>query len=199
MAMIKINLSSSKQQVDISNIAGFDLTKLKFKAVALMFALLYVPDLLIVPLWTASEEEKSAELNGKMKTVSSLKRKVNQAKNYESQIKELKAQEKALEKKLLAVKEAISFKKNPSELLLYVAKNTPPDMWIKDLTIENDVLTIKGEALDYKSIGTFVQSLRSSVFIRDANLGQQTQYVREPDKTRIEVFDIRFGIARFDQ
>ncbi len=199
MAMIKINLSSSKQQVDISNIGGFDFTKLKFKAVALMLALLYVPDLLIVPMWTASEEEKSAELNGKMKTVSSLKRKVNEAKNYESQIKELKSQEKALEKKLLAVKEAISFKKNPSGLLLYVAKNTPPDMWIKDLTIENDVLTIKGEALDYKSIGTFVQSLRSSVFIRDANVGQQTQYVREPDKTRIEVFDIRFGIARFDQ
>jgi Tfp pilus assembly protein PilN len=199
VAMIKINLSSSKQQVDISNIGGFDFTKLKFKAVALMLALLYVPDLLIVPMWTASEEEKSAELNGKMKTVSSLKRKVNEAKNYESQIKELKSQEKALEKKLLAVKEAISFKKNPSGLLLYVAKNTPPDMWIKDLTIENDVLTIKGEALDYKSIGTFVQSLRSSVFIRDANVGQQTQYVREPDKTRIEVFDIRFGIARFDQ
>lgn len=197
--MIKINLSSQKKQVDISNIGGFDFTKLKIKAVLLVIALLYVPDFVIVPIWTAAEEEKAAELSQKQMTVAGLKRKVNEAKNYENQIKELKLQEEALEKKLLAVKEAISFKKNPSALLLYIAKNTPPDMWIKDLSIENDVLTIKGEALDYTSIGNFVQSLRSSVFIRDASVGQQSQYVREPDKTRIEVFDVRFGIARFDQ
>lgn len=197
--MIKINLSTAKKQLDVSNIGGFDLTKLKIKAVLLVIVLLYVPDFVIVPMWTQSEEDAAAELDAKMKTVGSLKRKVNEAKNYENQIKELKAQEEALEKKLVAVKEAISFKKNPSALLLYIAKNTPPDMWIKDLMIENDVLTIKGEALDYTSIGNFVQSLRSSVFIRDASVGQQSQYVRESDKTRIEVFDVRFGIARFDQ
>lgn len=197
--MIKINLSTAKKQVDISNIGGFDLTKLKIKAVLLVIALLYVPDFVIIPMWTQAEEEKAQELDAKMKTVAGLKRKVNEARNYENQIKELKAQEEALEKKLIAVKEAISFKKNPSALLLYIAKNTPADMWIKDLTIENDVLTIKGEALDYTSIGEFVQSLRSSVFIRDASVGQQSQYVRDSDKTRIEVFDVRFGIARFDQ
>lgn len=197
--MIKINLSTAKKQVDISNIGGFDFTRLKIKAVLLVIVLLYVPDFLIVPMWESQEAALQTDLDQKKTQVAGLKRKVNEAKNYESQIKDLKAQEEALEKKLLAVKEAISFKKNPSALLLYIAKNTPPDMWIKDLTIENDVLTIKGEALDYTSIGNFVQSLRSSVFIRDANVGQQSQYVREPDKTRIEVFDVRFNIARFDQ
>lgn len=197
--MIRINLSTAKKQADLSNIGGFDLTKLKIKAIALVLFLLYVPDLALVPVWDKAYEDISAELDTKKKTVSGLKRKVAEAKNYENQIKELKAQEEALEKKLVAVKEAISFKKNPSALLLYIAKNTPPDMWIKELTIENDTLSIKGEALDYTSIGNFVQSLRSSVFIRDANVGQQSQYVREPDKTRIEVFDVRFGIARFDQ
>lgn len=199
MAMIKINLSTAKKQADFSNVGGFDLTKLKIKAIALVIALLYIPDFLLVPMWDKSYEEISADLDTKQKTIAGLKRKVNEAKNYENQIKELKAQEEALEKKLVAVKEAISFKKNPSALLLYIAKNTPPDMWIKELSIENDILSIKGEALDYTSIGNFVQSLRSSVFIRDANVGQQSQYVRESDKTRIEVFDVRFGIARFDQ
>ncbi len=197
--MIKINLSTAKKQVDISNIGGFDFTRLKIKAVLLVIVLLYVPDFLIVPMWESQETELQTDLDQKKTQVASLKRKVNEAKNYENQIKDLKAQEEALEKKLLAVKEAISFKKNPSALLLYIAKNTPADMWIKDLIIENDVLSIKGEALDYTSIGNFVQSLRSSVFIRDANVGQQSQYVREPDKTRIEVFDVRFNIARFDQ
>ena len=31
--MIKINLSNTKKQVDISNIGGFDFTKMKIKAV----------------------------------------------------------------------------------------------------------------------------------------------------------------------
>ncbi len=199
MSMIKINLSNAKKQVDISNIGGFDFTRLKIKAVLLVIVLLYVPDFIISPMWLGQETDLQTDLDQKKTQVAALKRKVNEAKNYENQIKDLKAQEEALEKKLLAVKEAISFKKNPSALLLYIAKNTPPDMWIKDLTIENDVLTVKGEALDYTSIGNFVQSLRSSVFIRDANVGQQSQYVREPDKTRIEVFDVRFNIARFDQ
>lgn len=197
--MIKINLSTAKKQVDLTNLGGFDLSKLKIKALLLVIVLLYVPDFVIIPMWTQIEEDKAMELDNKMKIVGGLKRKISEGKNFENQIKELKAQEEALEKKLVAVKEAISFKKNPSALLLYIAKNTPSDMWIKDLSIENDVLSIKGEALDYTSIGDFVQSLRSSVFIRDASVGQQTQYVRESDKTRIEVFDVRFGIARFDQ
>lgn len=197
--MIKINLSNAKKQVDLSNFGGFDLTKVKFKALLLVIVLIYIPDFVIVPIWTQAEADKTEELETKTKTVAGLKRKVSEGRNFENQIKELKAQEEALEKKLVAVKEAISFKKNPSALLLYLAKNTPADMWIKELTIENDVLSIKGEALDYTSIGDFVQSLRSSVFIRDASVGQQSQYVRESDKTRIEVFDVRFGIARFDQ
>ncbi|MFL5783767.1 MAG: PilN domain-containing protein [Bacteriovoracaceae bacterium] len=197
--MIKINLSSSKKQLDISNVGGFDFTRLKIKAVLLVSVLIYLPDFVLLPMWTSSEEEKAQELSDKQKVAGGLRRQVAEGKNYENQIKELKAQEEALEKKLVAVKEAISFKKNPSALLLYIAKNTPPDMWIKDLVIENDSLLIKGEALDYTSIGNFVQSLRASVFIRDANVVSQSQYVREPDKTRIEVFDVRFGIARFDQ
>src|SRR5690606_8600414 len=134
--------------------------KLKIKAVALVIVLLYVPDFVIVPMWDQSYTTISNDLDLKRKEVAALKRKVNEAKNYENQIKELKAQEEALEKKLVAVKKAISFKKNPSALLLYIAKNTPPDMWIKELSIENDTLSIKGEALDYTSIGNFVQSLR---------------------------------------
>ncbi len=136
MAMIKINLSTSKKQVDISNIGGFDLTKLKIKALLLVIFLIYIPDFVLVPMWTNMEEEKLAELEKKKSEIGALKRRVSEAKNYENQIKELKAQEEALEKKLVAVKEAISFKKNPSALLLYIAKNTPPTCGLKNLRLK---------------------------------------------------------------
>jgi len=197
--MIKINLSNAKKQVDISNIGGFDFTKLKIKAVLLVIALIYIPDFVLVPMW---EEERAAmeqHVNDKQAKLSGLKRKVSQSQDLERQIKELKAQEENLEKKLAAVKQAISEKRNVHPILLYIAKNIPAELWIKQLEITDAEMIIKGEALDYVSIGNFVNSLKSSVFIKDANIASTSSSVRESDKRRIETFEVKFGIARFDQ
>lgn len=197
--MIKINLSNAKKQVDISNIGGFDFTKLKIKAVLLVIALIYIPDFVLVPMW---EEERTAmeqQIGDKQAKLSALKRKVSQSQDLERQIKELKAQEENLEKKLAAVKQAISEKRNVHPILLYIAKNIPSELWIKQLEINDTEMVIKGEALDYVSIGNFVNSLKSSVFIRDANIASTSSAVRESDKRRIETFEVKFGIARFDQ
>ena len=197
--MIKINLSNAKKQVDISNIGGFDFTKLKIKALLLVIAIIYVPDFVLVPMWEEERENITQELNTKQAKLSGLKRKVAQSQDMDKQIRELKAQEENLGKKLTAVKQAIFEKRNPSSILLYIAKNIPPELWIKELDINQDQMTIKGEALDYTSIGNFVNSLRSSVFIREANIAGTSSAVRESDKRRIESFEVKFSIARFDQ
>lgn len=197
--MIKINLSNAKKQVDISNIGGFDFTKLKIKAVLLVIVLIYIPDFVLVPVWEEERNAATNEIDSKKNQLSSLKRKVSQSQDLEKQINELKIQEENLGKKLTAVKQAISEKRNPSTLLLYIAKNIPDQLWIQELTIEQEQMTIRGEALDYTSIGNFVNSLRSSVFIKDANITETTSKVRETDKRRIESFQVKFSIARFDQ
>lgn len=197
--MIKINLRISNKQVDMSNLGGFDFTKLKIKPLLLVIALIYIPDFVFVPMWEAERTQAEEAVNAKQMKLNTLKRKVAQSLDLEKQIKELKAQEETLGKKLTAVKQAISEKRNPSNILLYIAKNIPPEIWIKELTIDQEEMLIKGEALDYTSIGNFVNSLRSSVFIRDANIAGTSSVVRESDKKRIETFEVRFGIARFDQ
>lgn len=197
--MIKINLSNAKKQVDISNIGGFDFTKLKIKAVLLVIVLIYIPDFVLVPMWEEERTLVGQAIDAKQAELSSLKRKVSQSQDLEKQIRELKAQEEGLEKKLAAVKQAISEKRNPAPILLYIAKNMPPELWIKELDMNQEELIIKGEALDYVSIGNFVSALKASVFIRDANITSTSSAVREADKRRIETFEVKFGIARFDQ
>jgi Tfp pilus assembly protein PilN len=197
--MIKINLSNAKKQVDISNIGGFDFTKLKIKAVLLVIVLIYIPDFVLVPMWEEERTLVGQAIDAKQAELSSLKRKVSQSQDLEKQIRELKAQEEGLEKKLAAVKQAISEKRNPAPILLYIAKNMPAELWIKELDMNQEELIIKGEALDYVSIGNFVTALKSSVFIRDANITSTNSAVRESDKRRIETFEVKFGIARFDQ
>lgn len=197
--MIKINLSTAKKQVDISNIGGFDFTKLKIKPLLLVIALIYAPDFVLAPMWEDERNTANEEANQKQQQLSSLKRKVAQSTDLEKQIRELKAQEENLSKKLTAVKQAISEKRNPSTILLYIAKNMPAELWIKDLTIKADEMVVKGEALDYTSIGNFVNSLRSSIFIKEANIASTSSALRESDKRRIETFEVKFTIARFDQ
>lgn len=197
--MIKINLSNAKKQVDISNIGGFDFTQMKIKAVLVVIILIYIPDFVLVPLWDEERDSASQAVQTKQIELSTLKKKVVESQDLEKQIRELKAQEENLGKKLTAVKQAISEKRNPAPILLYIAKNIPNELWIKELSIEQEKMTIKGEALDYTSIGNFVNSLRSSVFIREANIAGTNSTVRESDKRRIETFEVNFSIARFDQ
>lgn len=196
--MIKINLTATQKQMDMSNLGGFDFTKLKFKAVLLAMVVIYLPDFFLAPVFEQEFADKTAEFSQLQSQLSSLKRKIAQSATLEKQIRELKAQEENLAKKLTAVKQAISLKRNPSNLLLYIAKNMPADLWIKELTIENDTMLIKGEALNYTSVGNFVNNLRSSIFIKEANIKGTTSTVRESDKKRIESFEIQFGIGRFE-
>jgi Tfp pilus assembly protein PilN len=197
--MIKINLSNAKKQLDISNVGGFDFTKLKIKPLLLVIAIIYVPDFFFVPMWEEEIATVNQQMSKKQAKLSGLKREVSKTMDLDKKIRELKAQEENLVKKLTAVKQAISEKKNPSSILLYLAKNIPPELWITELDINLEQMTIKGEALDYTSIGNFVNSLRSSVFIREANIASTKSAVRESDKRRIESFEVKFSIARFDQ
>lgn len=196
--MIKINLSTSTKSLDLANIGGLDLTKIKFVQVFIAVIAYYAVDWVVPPLWTNEFDRRTAEFQARQGELSSLKRKVSQSAVLEKQIKELKAQEDNLGKKLTAVKQAISLKRNPSDLLVYIAKNIPADLWIQELGILPETMIIKGEALSYNSVGNFVNNLRSSVFIKDASIKSTTSKVRESDKRRVENFEIHFGIARFE-
>ena len=196
--MIKINLSAAQKQVDISNLGGFDFTKLKIKAVLLACVLIYLPDIFLVSVWDDEFNSKNQELTELQSKSISLKRKVSQSATLEKQIRELKAQEENLGKKLTAVKQAISQKRNPANLLLYVSKNMPDDLWIKELVIDGETMLIKGDALSYNSVGNFVNNLRSSIFIKDSSIKGTTSAVRASDKRRIESFEISFVLARLE-
>ena len=197
--MIKINLQTTSKSLDLTNLGGIDLTVVKIKALILVIILLYLPDMFLYPQFEQQIVEVNEKIAAKNSELRKVNNKLNKGKEVEKQIKDLKNQEEALSKKLVAVKQAISEKRNPSALLLYLAKNTPENVWLNDMELKGDVLSVKGEALDYTSIGNFVNNLRSSVFIKEANIIGTNSQMREADKRRIETFEVKFVIARFDQ
>ena len=197
--MIKINLTTAQKQLDIANVGGFDFTKVKIKAVILAIVILYAPDFILVPLWEQEIAETQQTVSSKQAALGSLKRKMSQSQDLEKQIQDLKEQEKILTEKLAVVKQILNEKKNPSNLLIYLAKNIPNEVWINELTFQNDDLKINGESLDYASIGKFLENVKSSVFIKEASVTKSESVVREADKRRVERFEINFKIARYNQ
>lgn len=197
--MIRINLAAKAGQLDLSNLGGLDLSTIKIKAVALAIVLLYVPDFTVIPMWDKEKQVIQDQLNQKNQILEDLRKKVDEAVTYEQQIKELQAQEENLSQKLVAVKEAISEKRNPAAILLYIAKNTPDDLWLTELQIKGNELSVKGEALSYPNVGDFVSNISSSVFISSSNIVKTASKTRETDKKRVEEFEIKFIISRFEQ
>jgi|GEM_PF-1165021 len=197
--MIKINLAVKQSQLNLSNIGGLDFTKIKIKALLIVFVLIYVPDFILYPMWEEEVQVKQQEFDTIRMDLSKIKNEVSKSSEFEKELNELNGQEKKLEEKLVAVKNAISEKRNPASILTYIAKNTPPELWLTDISIEKDTMTIKGDALDYSSLGNFVSSLKSSVFIKEANIVNSTSSKREEIGKTIETFEIRFTIGRFEQ
>lgn len=196
--MIKINLANTQKQMDMSNVGGFDFTKIKIKAVGIAIVILYAPDFFLLPMWEQERVDKQQEVTVINSELTSLKRKITQAAELEKQIQDLKEQERILTEKLTVVKQILSEKRNPSNLLIYLAKNIPKDVWITDLTFANDELKLNGESMDYSSIGKFLESVKSSVFIKEASVTKSESVVRD-DKMRVERFEINFKIARLNQ
>ncbi len=197
--MIKINLINTQKQLNMTNVGGFDFTKIKTKAVALALLILYAPDFTLIPMWEQEMADKQTEVTTVTAELTSLKRKMGQAQELEKQIRDLKEQERILTEKLTVVKEILNEKRNPASLLVYLAKNTPKEVWITELTFANDELRLIGESLDYANIGRFLESVKSSVFIKEANVTKSESIVREADKRRVERFEINFKIARLNQ
>ena len=197
--MIRINLSASKKGKALAGLSGLDFSAIKIKAVGIAIVLLYLPDFTLIPMLASEKDNLQQVITTKSTELSRLSRKIEEAKVYEQQIKELQAQEENLSQKLVAVKNAISEKKNPASLLLYIAKHTPDDLWITSISIKGAEMTIKGEALSYPAVGNFVSSISDSVFIAGSNIVRTSNKLREADKARIEEFEVKFIIGRFDQ
>ena len=74
--MIKINLSNAKKSLDISNVGGFDFTKIKIKAMLLVIFIIYIPDYLLLPMWEEERTETETQIGNTQRVLSKLKKEV---------------------------------------------------------------------------------------------------------------------------
>jgi Tfp pilus assembly protein PilN len=199
IAMININLSTQKKAVDITNVGGLDLSKIKVKFVLLAILISYLPDFVILP---SLEEERAAaqETINNLTTEANKRRKqVNSLKGFDKQIQQLKRREQQLVEKLELVKTIISKKKNPWKVLEYVAKNIPPEIWLTEIYYEDDKMIFKGLSMDYTNQGVFLENLKRSVFFADnITYSKVDTAAMSSDMKKMAPFEITANIVRYE-
>lgn len=197
--MISINLSTQKKAVDITNVGGLDLSKIKVKFVLIAILISYLPDFIILP---SLEEERAAaqETINNLTTEANKKRKqVNSLKGFDKQIQQLKRREQQLVEKLELVKTIISKKKNPWKVLEYVAKNIPPEIWLTEIYYEDDKMIFKGLSMDYTNQGVFLENLKRSVFFADnITYSKVDTAAMSSDMKKMAPFEITANIVRYE-
>jgi Tfp pilus assembly protein PilN len=148
----------------------------------------YVDEITALETKTMSDKKKLRELRTELRGYDAVKK----------QVKELNIQEKNLATKIKIVKEIVEKRQNPFKVLKYIADNTPKDVWIVELEIDDRDLKIIGYSKSWKSIGFFIDNLRNSIFFNGtANYIKPEAMEEEISKQRVETFEITTSIVSF--
>jgi Tfp pilus assembly protein PilN len=196
--MIKVNLLVGKKPLDVANLGGFDLSKLNVKYLVIAILLSYTPELFLNDMLTKELAGFNLQIETLNKEFKTYQAKLDSLKNIQKQIEALENLEKQLESKLNIVKGIFNKRSNPMNIMLYIAKNTPADLWLNEIVIEKNDITFKGESRDYKSIGVFIENLRSSIFFRkDIRLDSSATITKE-NGVRVEGFSVKGYIVSYE-
>ena len=196
--MIKVNLYPGKKPINLTKIYGFDLLKIKWVPLFVGILLINLPEGFIVDYYADAAEKIRKEQVKLDNDAKELEQKVEESKKIQQQVDALKEQEGKLAAKLGLIKNIFDERKNPFNLLIYIAKNIPEDVWLDELNLNQDNLEVKGKSYNYKSIGLFIENLKSSVFLKSDISFSQPSSSGEPGEEKIEQFVIKSKIGKFE-
>lgn len=195
--MIELNLSPSKKAGSITNVAGIDLSLINVKMMFFALIIWFAPEPILVDMWNEEIQSYQAQFQKLNTSYKSLQKDVRKMQNVQKQVDALKEQEQKLAKKLNTVKKIINKRQNPFLILKYIAENIPPEVWLQSITLKNKNLELKGYAKSYKNIGSFINSLKSSIFFQQVNYESANDLQAKSKDQRLEVFKIKTQVVRF--
>ena len=196
--MIKINLLKRKKKFK-AVVLGVDLSQANFRGILIAIIISLLPGIILYGQWENNTKELQQDINKLKGEIRKLQVESNKLKNIQDEIDAFAKQEVKLQDKLKVVKQIIKIKKNPVNILLYIAKHIPKDIWLTDLNVNNDKLVLKGRSVSYKSIGLFIKNLKSSVFFdKSLDLVSSKTISEKELGVRTEEFEISSTIARYD-
>ena len=197
--MIEINLSPREKDNPIANLGGVNISLLNVKGLVLSIALLYISEPVLEGYYEDEEAKITAISNSIRKEQRKISTQLQELKHVKKQVEDLNRQETELSKKINVVKKIVDKRQNPFKVLRYIAENTPADVWIHELELDEKNLKLIGYSKSWKSISDFLGNLKSSVFFSETiNYNRTSGVDGNLNGQRVEPFTITTSILRFE-
>lgn len=200
--MIEINLSPSKRNQGLHNIAGINLNHLNIKLLIPFIFAVYIIEPIIESIYELDIKKLETTELKKRKEIRKYKAEAGKYQGIKKQVEELRQKEKDLESKIKIVRSIVEKRQNPFRILKYVADNTPKNVWIEELEISDQELRIVGFSTDWKDIGKFNDNLSSSLFfngrVEYSQLEASVKSKINNDNINPDGFEMKTRIVRFE-
>jgi type IV pilus assembly protein PilN len=125
----------------------------------------------VMALVLTNHRRRLDEEIGKAKEeVARLKSIIDEVKGYEDK-------KKSLEEKIALINNLKTNQKGPVRLMDEISKALPDLVWLSDLSIQGDQLTLKGKTLSPNAVATYLENLKKSPYFAEPvfkNLGRET-------------------------
>lgn len=196
--MIEINLITKGKETDLSNIGGINFSLINLKYVVVAIILVFTLRPIIDILYGADIKSKELKITELRKTVREKENELRQYDSVKQQVKELDEQQTKLKAKIDVVKKIVEMRKNPFNVLKYIAENTPANVWVIDLTLEAGELQLMGYSTSWKAIGDYIENLKTSIFFNgNVTYEKPSELKEEFNKKRVETFKIKTKLVGF--
>ena len=134
----------------------------------LALGLIYIGTMFLV--LTAKRRHLDEEIGKAREEVARLKSIIDEVKGYEDK-------KKSLEEKIALINNLKTNQKGPVRLMDEVSRALPDLVWLTELSITGDQLTLKGKTLSPNAVATYLENLKKSPYFAEPvfrNLGRDT-------------------------
>lgn len=200
--MIETNLLEQKKTFKTPTVLGVDLAKINIKMLIVAIILNYVPEHFLISYFNDQKAAVQTEIDDLNAKIAKLDEELTGTGNLREKLDAFNRQVLKLKERSEQVDQIVRERTNPAKLLEQLAKNTPDDLWLDELVInELKEISIKGGAESYKSIGDFLSQSNDSPFfgksltLADSKTNTENAGGRE---YRREDFEIKGRVSVFD-
>ena len=197
--MIEINLQVGKSALSALEVGGLNFSKINVKWILIAVVYSFVSEVALDKYFERIIATKGEGLTAATEEAKSIQTEIDAYKDIEGKINKIAEEEETLKQRRELIRKRAQNKKNPSNIMEYLSKNIPQDVWIEKLVLQGDGISIEGATLTYKSISVFLENLKSSVFFdKSFEFGGTTTEQDRDTGRRVEKFKISGKIVRYN-
>ncbi len=133
----------------------------------LILGLIYIATMALV--LTSKRRHLDEEIGKAKEEVARLKSIIDEVKGYEDK-------KKSLEEKISLIKNLKTNQKGPVRLMDEISKALPDLVWLTELQVQGELLTLKGKTLSPNAVATYLENLKKSPYFAEPvfkNLGRE--------------------------